>query len=281
MFAVRVFLHNPIGIAVGEATSLLYPRNGKDWVEVTQFQIVLPRLGAAFDGYRLIQISDFHFGTWLGSPQLEHAIDLVNQQQPDLVAITGDFVSYHPERYYDDLLHALSRIQSKDGVVAILGNHDHWSDPLLIRQLLEQAGILDLSNSLYTLIRGNDSLHLCGVDDYMTANDHLGKVLSQLPDQGAAILLAHEPDFADVSASTGRFDLQISGHSHGGQVVLPWLGSPFLPGYARKYPSGFYQVNGMSLYTNRGLGTAEFQVRLNCRPEITAFTLHPVKSKTE
>ena len=276
MFAVRLLLHNKVGIAVGGATRVLYPRNGNDWVDVTQVQMTLPRLAPTFDAYRLVQISDFHLGTWLSYTQLEHAIDLVNQQQPDVVAITGDFVSYHAKHYYDDLVKALGKIQARDGIVAILGNHDHWSDPFVIRQVLAQTGIIDLSNDVHTLIRGNDCLHLCGVDDYMTANDHLGSVLSQLPEQGAAILLAHEPDFADISGSTGRFDLQISGHSHGGQIVFPWIGSPFLPGYARKYPSGAYQVNGMKLYTNRGLGTAEFQVRWNCRPEITAFTLHCV-----
>ena len=115
----------------------------------------------------------------------------------------------------------------------------------------------------------------------MTGNDRVSLVLATLPQEGCAILLAHEPDFADYSAASERFDLQISGHSHGGQIVLPYIGSPFLPNFARKYTSGRYQLNGMVHYTNRGLGTAELQVRLNCPPEITLFTLSPVKNLTK
>jgi hypothetical protein len=115
----------------------------------------------------------------------------------------------------------------------------------------------------------------------MTGNDRLDRVLSKLPPDGCAILLAHEPDFADYSAATGRFDLQISGHSHGGQIVFPVIGAIFLPNFAKKYTSGRYNVNGMAQYTNRGLGTAEIQVRLNCPPEITIFTLSSVKNITK
>jgi len=98
-------------------------------------------------------------------------------------------------------------------------------------------------------------------------------VLALLPDEGCAILLAHEPDYADISAPTGRFDLQLSGHSHGGQVILPFIGPPILPSYSHKYPVGQYQVGSMIQYTNRGLGTVAPMVRFNCRPEITVFTL--------
>ena len=98
-------------------------------------------------------------------------------------------------------------------------------------------------------------------------------VLAQIPAQGEAILLAHEPDFADCSAGVGRFSLQISGHTHGGQVVFPMVGPPLLPPGGRKYPIGRYQINGMVQYTNRGIGTTSIQVRLNCSPEITVFNL--------
>jgi hypothetical protein len=116
-------------------------------------------------------------------------------------------------------------------------------------------------------------LHLAGVDDVWESQDRLDLVLEALPDAGAAILLAHEPDFADVSAAAGRFDLQLSGHSHGGQVIFPLRGPLVLPRYARKYPIGLYQVGGMLQYTNRGLGMIPPRVRFNCRPEVTVFTL--------
>jgi len=108
-------------------------------------------------------------------------------------------------------------------------------------------------------------LHVAGVDDVWERQDRLDLVLKATPEAGAAILLAHEPDFADVSAATRRFDLQISGHSHGGQVIIPLRGPPLLPRYAKKYPMGLCQVGSMMQYTNRGVGMVPPRVRFNCR----------------
>jgi hypothetical protein len=126
-----------------------------------------------------------------------------------------------------------------------------------------------------TIQRGLDSLHIAGVDDILEDLADLDSVLDQLPHEGAAILLAHEPDFAKKSAASGRFDLQLSGHTQGGQVVLPLVGPPILPPLGRKYPKGFYQVKDMLLYTNRGVGTASLRLRINCPPEIAILTLQP------
>jgi hypothetical protein len=106
----------------------------------------------------------------------------------------------------------------------------------------------------------------------------LDVVMDQIPESGAAIIMVHEPDFADQVAETERFDLQLSGHSHGGQIRIPGLKPLILPSFARKYPSGRYQVKNLILYTNHGLGTAEIQVRLNCRPEIACFRLYPLEN---
>lgn len=243
------------------------------WVEVSRVNLELPRLEKPFNGYRLAQISDFHLGTWLDRQHLDEAIALLNKEQPDFVAITGDFVTYHPENYARDLVEALSQIQARDGIVAVLGNHDHWSDPAIVRSILAQAKIWELRNCAVTIQRDDCLLHIAGVDDIMEDLNDLEKVISDIPSQGCAILLAHEPDFADESAQSGRFDLQISGHTHGGQILLPVIKSPILPRFGRKYPSGLYRVLDMYQYTNRGLGTAELQFRFNCQPEITLFTL--------
>ncbi|HEX7974884.1 MAG TPA: metallophosphoesterase [Anaerolineales bacterium] len=249
------------------------PSRVEDWVEITQVRLELPNLPPEFHGYRLVQISDFHIGTWMSRVELAQAVGMVNRLKPDLVAITGDFVTEDPECYVDDLAGALSKLSSKDGVFAVLGNHDHWTDPTVMRRALRLGGVSELCNTFRTLQRGAACLHIAGVDCSMVGLDRLDQVLERLPAQGGAVLLAHEPDFADRSAASRRFDLQISGHSHGGQVCLPLVGPLFLPRCARKYPSGFYRVGGMILYTNRGLGTAKFQLRINCPPEITVFTL--------
>lgn len=270
-------LGSGVGSVMIAVSRKFYPEVMEGWAEVSQVRLQLPRLDPAFHGYRVAQISDFHIGTWMNRERLEEAVSLVNQQQPDLVAITGDFVTFTPEKFSDSLAAALSRLQPPDGALAVLGNHDHWSDPVVVRQALAQAGVIDLSNAVHTIRRSGACLHFAGVDDYMNKRDRLDRVLAQLPEAGAAVLLAHEPDYADVSSLTGRFDLQISGHSHGGQVRLPIIGAPFLPRYARRYPNGLYRVGGMHLYTNRGLGTAELQIRINCPAEITIYTLEAGK----
>jgi len=157
--------------------------------------------------------------------------------------------------------------------VAVLGNHDYLTGVELVRRCIREAGITELVNSVLTLRRGDASLHVAGIDDVMEGRSRLDLVLHDLPDSGAAILLAHEPDFADVSAATGRFDLQLSGHSHGGQVRVPFLMLLALPPFSQRYTSGLYEVGGMIQYTNRGLGFVNLRLRFLCRPEITVLTL--------
>jgi predicted MPP superfamily phosphohydrolase len=271
--AFRIILRSPIGKLLMLIAQRFYPKEFPGWVVVEDVHLELPHLDPEFDGYRVVQISDFHIGTWVTRKHLDEVVELVNEQQPDLVVLTGDYVTFTPEKFASDLVSALKRIIARDGVLGILGNHDHWTDPKVIRRVFYAAGVTDLSNRVYSVHRRNSALHFGGVDDIMNELDCLEDVLVKLPSHGAAVLLVHEPDFADVSSRSGRFDLQISGHTHGGQVLLPLVGAIFLPSYGRKYPHGHYRVNGMHLYTNRGIGTAEVPVRYNCPAEITVFHL--------
>jgi uncharacterized protein len=243
---------------------------------ITQLTLKLPHLHANFNGFRLVQISDIHLDGWMNRTRLEEIIQQVNAQRPDLVVITGDFISHPADHHETDLAAALSQVQARFGSAAVLGNHDHWTDPQMVRRALKTSDVRDLSNSYFTLESGGAQLHIAGVDDVVERLDRLDIVLGSLPETGSAILLAHEPDYANVSAASGRFDLQLSGHSHGGQVVLPVIGAPILPPLGRLYPSGLYQVGAMYQYTNRGLGVTGLHLRLNCRPEVTVFTLESV-----
>ncbi len=244
-----------------------------EWVEINRISLQLPRLQPEFNHYQIVQISDLHMNSWMNRARLAGIVETVNRLNPDLIAITGDFVSHNPQEYVDVLASELQRLSAPDGSLAVLGNHDHWSNATVIRQALQRAGVLELRNQAITIQRAKARLHVGGVDSTYDGYDRLDLVLRHIEPHGTAILLAHEPDYADTSAASGRFDLQISGHSHGGQVNLPWIGPPFLPPHGRKYPRGLYHIGKMLLYTNRGLGMARFRVRLNCRPEITVFTL--------
>jgi predicted MPP superfamily phosphohydrolase len=256
-----------IGARLGDAR--FNPRQ----FEIVTTSVTMQNLAPVFHGYRVVQISDIHLGQWITADRLNGVVDLVNQQKPDLVAITGDFVSYVLDPLAEDLASGLERLRPRDATVATLGNHDHWVGAESIRQLITQSNVRDLSNDVFTLVRDNAMLHIAGVDSVSANQNRLDLVMSKLPSDGPAILLVHEPDFADVSAKTGRFSLQLSGHSHGGQIVLPKLGTPIRSYHFWKYPLGRYQVGNMVQYTNRGLGTNLFWSRINCPPEITVFDL--------
>lgn len=249
------------------------PAANPGWVEVTHLTLTLPRLAPEFHGYRLAQFSDIHMDRWMTPRHVSQVVDLVNQEQPDMVAVTGDFITHDVERYAPSLVAALSRLSALDGVLAIRGNHDLWAGGPEVDQIIQDSGMINLCNTSVSVRRGSGCLHFVGVDDYYEHADRLNLALHKVPASGAAVLLAHEPDFADVSAKTGRFDLQISGHTHGGQVDLPIFGRLFLPKYAKKYPCGLYNVDGMWVYTNRGLGTTHFPIRYNAKSEITIYTL--------
>jgi hypothetical protein len=248
------------------------------WLQVVPLSVRLPRLDPAFDGFRLAHISDLHADdAWMTEERLLSAMEVVNAQQVELVVITGDFVTSLIRRPIQAALtNALRRLTPP--ALAVLGNHDHWVSAAGVRTILQDAGVMELRNAVHSLRRGAAQLHLAGVDDTWQRQDRLDMVNAALPAAGAAILLAHEPDYADTSAATGRFDLQLSGHSHGGQVHIPFVGMPVLPPFGRRYPSGLYHLMSptgqpMMQYTNRGLGMVRPYVRFNCRPEVTVFTL--------
>jgi predicted MPP superfamily phosphohydrolase len=240
--------------------------------EVVKVEINIPGLPTLFQGYRIVQISDIHYGQWISADRLKGVVGLINQQEPDIVAITGDFVSYSGGNV-EDLIPALQGIRARDATVAVLGNHDYWLGAKRIRSILSESRIIELNNDVYTVTREGCALHFAGVDSITVKKNQLNKVLQKLPPTGPAILLAHEPDFADISAETKRFSLQLSGHSHGGQFVIPKFGTPFRGDSFKKYPLGRYQVGEMVQYTNRGLGTNTFWIRINCAPEITVIDL--------
>lgn len=250
------------------------------WFDLETVDLVLPRLAVEFTGYTIAQISDLHQGSGLTETRLADAVSTICAQKVDLIAITGDFLSVPPARYASTLTAQLSKLSAPDGVLAVLGNHDYDYHPGQVRAILEKAHIFELRNTAISIRRKQAVLHIAGIDSALAGEDRLEAALTQFPaGDGAAVLLSHEPDFADISSATDRFVLQLSGHSHGGQVLLPGIGSLFLPQMARKYPSGHYQVQNMQLYTNRGLGTTHLPFRLGCRPEITLFRLFPTPTE--
>ena len=248
------------------------------WVVVENVRLKLPRLSPAFSGIRIAQISDIHMGGWMTRERLQHVVDKTLAEKPELLLLTGDYLLGHDfdeqsKQSLQDLTDVLTPLTQSIPTYGVLGNHDYWTNVRAVRTMLQASGVKELLNSAVTISRGSEKLHLCGVDDVWEGHVRLKVILSRLPEDGAAILLAHEPDFADESAASGRFDLQVSGHTHGGQVILPLYGPPVLPHLGRRYSIGLYKVGDMFQYTNRGVGMARLPIRINCPPEITIFTL--------
>ena len=250
---------------------------------LVRLEIPLERLPAAFDGFTIAQLSDFHYDEHFSVIPITKSVDIVNRLSPDLIALTGDFVTVpvlsdylHNDKEGADVAEpcalALGKLHARYGVYAVLGNHDHDSDPKRVIAALLTQGIPTLRNASVPVEMNNARIWVSGVDDVLTGKPEMEATLKDVPREEPVILLAHEPDFAD-HAATYPVDLQLSGHSHGGQIRFPFIGAPFLPDLAKKYPWGLYHIGPLTLYTNIGLGTIRIPARLNCPPEITLFTL--------
>jgi uncharacterized protein len=245
-----------------------------NWFDVNTVSLNLPHLSPAFDGYKVVQISDLHADRYFDLSNLSTITQKINDQHPDLVVLTGDYLSKgRVEEVVGAIASNFQQIAAKDGVLAVLGNHDYWIDASAITQSLTKYQIKLLKNQVFTVSRGAAQLSIAGIDDIWSGKPNLAALLRDLGDRQGAILLAHEPDFADVAAATHKFDLQLSGHSHGSQVRIPFS-DRVLPYLAQQYPHGQYQVLEMIQYTNRGIGMVGLPLRFNCRPEITSFVLH-------
>jgi uncharacterized protein len=266
-----------VAIAILFATSVYGRGVEPRWFELKTIDITIAGLNPVFEGYKIVQLSDIHARSGImDRQQLEKVANIANQQQPDLIALTGDYITDHPEKAEAMLTKTFSQLKAVDGIVAIMGNHDREEkdDNVPIERALAQAKVNLLKNAVYSIKKDGHKLNIAGVDDVFFKYADLPLTISQLPQTGTNILLAHEPDFVDLAAATHKFALQLSGHSHGGQIVIPFL-PKLLPHMARKYVSGHHTISGTQLYVSSGVGTTGLpQARINCRPEISVIVLH-------
>jgi predicted MPP superfamily phosphohydrolase len=270
------------GLAAGAEATIFEPNEP----QVVRMDISLDRLPFAWDGLRIVQLSDLHCDGYFAAYPIRKAVALANGLQPDLVLLTGDFVTVpmfggkrhkkQAARTIEPCAGLLRPLQPRLGTWASLGNHDVASDPERIRTTLQAQGIPVLRNGAAPLEQKGYRLWLAGLDDALEGKPDLALTLRDVPPAEPVILLAHEPDLAtDVARSP--VDLQLSGHSHGGQVRFPLIGAPILPKLGRKFPWGLHQIGTLKLYTNIGIGTIRVPVRFNCPPEVTLITLRAAK----
>ncbi len=270
----RAFLRLLGGAALVPPVSWLYVAEVElRWLRVERVSVFLPRLPRAFHGLTIAQISDLHVGPYIGAEEVRAAVEAVMRLNADVVVITGDFVSSLSHGEAKIIETELTPLSAPLGVYGIMGNHDWWNDRKVVRRAVEGAGLAMLQNERVPLTRAGETLYLAGVDDYWQGKADLSKTLNGLTADAPVVLLAHEPDYADLVAHDPRVLLQLSDHSHGGQVRLPIIGPLELPRYAHRYPLGLQKAGDLWVYTNRGIGVTGLPVRFNCRPEVTVLTL--------
>jgi uncharacterized protein len=273
------------GGLLGTAGLALYSGEvARHWIEVSRIDIHVRSLPAVFEGLRIAQLSDIHLDEYTEPLFLRRAIEEINRLQPDLVLLTGDFVSDGPlgrEFAFGaawQCANILREVTCRE-LYGILGNHDVRVGRRWISKALTTNGITMLTNANRPIERGGSRMWLAGLDDPVEGHPDPEKAIPpsirNVPNE-PVILMCHAPDYADdlLEHPAGQaVDLMVSGHTHGGQVRLPLVGALSLPTLGEKYVEGWFRLGEMQLYVNRGLGTVGVPFRLNCPPEITLMTL--------
>ena len=277
-FSRRHFL---VGAGATAAGVALYSGEiARHEIDLVSRPLAIRDLPPAFNGFRIAQISDIHLDEFTEPFFLERVVRHVNGLKPDMVVLTGDFVTHGSLTFLNGRSAAYHCGEILSTLTcplrfACLGNHDvAVSAPLVIDSLVAN-GIPVLVDDHVPIERGGSRFWLCGVNDPGTTNPRLDLAIPPEPN-APVILMAHEPDYADMVLvhPRGRLvDVMLAGHTHGGQIRLPFMGPLVLPPMGKKYAEGLFHLQKMQLYVNRGIGAVGIPFRLNCPPEITMFTL--------
>ncbi len=258
-----------------------YPVFVERYIVLTNtYRIPVPNLPPSFSGFRIVQLADLHYGLLVPLRLIRSVITRANRLARDVILCTGDYV--HEKRstqQIDTVWPLIAELNATSGVFSVLGNHDHWADTSRSQYWLTQTG-QDLRHKATRLERDGSYLWLVGAGDLWEDHRKLDDLMENIPESECRIVLAHNPDTADTDFSS-RVDLMISGHTHGGQVDIPFVGTPILPVRNKTYSSGLKtSPRGTKVFISRGIGWAVYPVRFNCFPEIAVLELVPAESKT-
>lgn len=255
----------------GQYAALIAPNR----IAVNVLDVFIQELPYSLEGLRLGVMSDFHVGDYVPAQLVSTAVETMNALRPDAVMLPGDFFQDQTSQA-EACADALSDLIAPLGVFACPGNHDHHLNLKATEIPMGRAGVDMLVNDSRRIVHGGATLHIVGLDSITEGYPNHFRALSAVPKDELALLLVHEPDHADALVQTTQrlMPLQISGHSHGGQVRLPFIGAPILPALAHIYPQGLKRVHGSSrqVFTTTGIGV-NLPVRLNCPPEVALLTL--------
>lgn len=244
----------------------------RNLVQINRYTLPIVNLPQAFHGFTLAHLTDIHLGFLVSDTFIEGIVAKTNRLKTDAIVCTGDFV--HNRNTTEEINRVwpiLSKLSAKHGVYSVLGNHDHTADTHRSLYWLERSG-QNLRHRNATITKGKDRLVLGGAGDYLEDSLDIDKAFTGSDENDCRILLSHNPDSIDTAYST-PLSLVISGHTHGGQVILPFFGPPILPVDNKIYSSGFITKGPVPIFISRGIGWAIYPIRFNCYPEIAVLHL--------
>lgn len=239
--------------------------------EITETIIRMRRLPVGHDGLRIVHLTDFHLGLFTPIEEVRRVVELTNRLHPDIIALTGDYVTFSPLYIWPVAL-ALGRLRARLGTFAVLGNHDFRVDAEEVTHALRAQDIRVLRNTHFGIHSGGDTLWMVGVDDLWFSSDDLPAAMRSIPSDDPKILLCHNPEAIGGAARWG-IDLMLSGHTHGGQVRLPLLRSLYRSKPGERFVDGWNQLGETQIYVSRGIGKVVVPVRVACPAEITCLRL--------
>ena len=261
------------GMSAAVAAGIGYPLLIERYrFQVNRYEIPIVGLPPEFEGFTVVHLTDLHYGFLMPMAVIRHLIRQANALQKDVIVCTGDYVHEHNRtNQIDKVWPELSQLRARQGVYSVLGNHDHWADSNRSLDCLRRSG-QDVRHKAVSITRGLARIWIGGAGDFWEDTPGVDRAFEGVAPEEKKILLAHNPDTVDTAFHT-RIDLVISGHTHGGQVVVPFWGPPILPVLNKTYSSGLIQTKKATVFISRGLGWAILPVRLNCLPEIAVLRL--------